>query len=234
MVSGANTCFLGGVVTLDGVDPSSCKKYGGLNVTINTTSCTVDCGAVDNPIYVFSVFIIFNITYNMLMLYVFKHGSSVLFVIANAVRLPLVDVLLMSGFIAGKSASSFTEYDGYALVALVLAIVVYYAEKERTERDEGTPATEGQHDEYATTIDSPYLGGNLAAQPARMSFNDVPGRTLIESRSRSGSSWLLSGMERGGGGADYGTTTARYPPPPFGRRSRSHEPRVRRVRYSFG
>ena len=100
----ANTCFLGGVVTIDGVGPSSCVQYGGVNGT--NATCTVDCGAGDNPIYIFSVFIVFNITYNMLMLYVFKHGSSVLFVIANAVRLPLVDVLLMSSFIAGKSASS--------------------------------------------------------------------------------------------------------------------------------
>ena len=44
-----------------------------------------------------------------LMLYVFKRGSSVLFVIASAVRLPLVDLLLLSTFIAGRAHERFTS-----------------------------------------------------------------------------------------------------------------------------
>lgn len=44
-----------------------------------------------------------------LMLYVFKRGSSVLFVIASAVRLPLVDLLLLSTFIAGRAQERFTS-----------------------------------------------------------------------------------------------------------------------------
>lgn len=82
------------------------------------------------PVVVFCFFIVFNLTYNQLMLYVFKRGSSVLFVVASAVRLPLVDLLLMSGFIAGRAKEQFSLYDGFSLFALVLAIVTYYSEKE--------------------------------------------------------------------------------------------------------
>ena len=126
---------------------------------------------------------------------------------------------------ARTHSPQFTTYDGYALVALVLAIVVYYAEKERTERDES-----GDAHLKRETVDSPYLGGNIAAQPARMSFNDVPGRTLMETRSRSGSALLFPGLENG----NYGNMGASARRQPSYGRSRSHEPRVRRVRYSFG
>ncbi len=83
-------------------------------------------------LYVFLIFIVFNITYNQIMLFVFKRGSSVLFVIASAICLPLVDVLYIFPFIAGKAQENFSIYDGFALFALVFAIVIYYSEKEET------------------------------------------------------------------------------------------------------
>ena len=65
------------------------------------------------------------------MLYVFQKGSSVLFVVASAVSLPLTDVLYLSSFVAGPAKESFTIYDGFALFAMVMAIVIYYSEKEQ-------------------------------------------------------------------------------------------------------
>lgn len=64
------------------------------------------------------------------MLYVFKTGSSVLFVIASACRLPLVDLFCMSRALAGRAQQQFTVYDGFALFILVLAIYIYYSEPE--------------------------------------------------------------------------------------------------------
>jgi hypothetical protein len=87
-----------------------------------------DCGTLSDsgaPFIAFCFFILFNVTYNMLMLYTFKAGSSVLFVVASAARLPLVDILLMFRLLAGPAQATFTVYDGFTLVALVLAITTY-------------------------------------------------------------------------------------------------------------
>jgi hypothetical protein len=63
-------------------------------------------------------------------LYVFKSGSSVLFVISSAVALPLSDFLYMSSFIGGQATQTFTIYDGFALFVLVFSLFIYYSEKE--------------------------------------------------------------------------------------------------------
>lgn len=92
-----------------------------------------DCGSTSGsgaPVVAFCFFIIFNVAYNMLMLYIFKAGSSVLFVVASAARLPLVDILLMFGFLAGPAKASFTVFDGFALMALILAITTYNLQPE--------------------------------------------------------------------------------------------------------
>eukprot|EP00753_Platysulcus_tardus_P016082 PLAT5399.4.p1 GENE.PLAT5399.4~~PLAT5399.4.p1 ORF type:complete len:469 (-),score=119.19 PLAT5399.4:17-1300(-) len=103
-------------------DATTC--FFGQNAIAADTHCS-------GTIWVFLVFLMFNFTYNQLMLYVFKAGSSVLFVVASAVRLPLVDLLLLSSFVAGPSRAFFTVYDGFALFILVLAIFIYYSEKEQ-------------------------------------------------------------------------------------------------------
>ena len=82
------------------------------------------------PIWLFFFFIVFNISYNMLMLFIFRQGSSVLFVVAATVRLPLVDLLLMWRFVSGPAYSKFTLFDGFALFALIVGIVTYQSEPE--------------------------------------------------------------------------------------------------------
>ena len=104
------------------------RCFFGLTATDVTNGVTLTCTSL--VMIVFSIFIMFNITYNMLMLYIFKSGSSVLFVISSAVALPLSDFLYISSFIAGSAAEPFTLYDGFALFILVLAMYVYYSEPE--------------------------------------------------------------------------------------------------------
>ncbi|KAF0722285.1 hypothetical protein AaE_009960 [Aphanomyces astaci] len=83
----------------------------------------------------------FNLTSTLkLMLYIFKEGSSVLFVVSSAVCLPLTDILYMFPLLTGAQATqTFTIYDGFALFVLVvhnstvfvqIGLLVYHSEKE--------------------------------------------------------------------------------------------------------
>ncbi|KAI9989692.1 hypothetical protein PInf_019977 [Phytophthora infestans] len=115
----AHECFIGNEVELNGKD------------------LPCDSGVLA----VFLVFIVFNTIYNQLMLYIFKEGSSVLFVVSSAVGLPLTDLLYMIPLLTGKAASqAFTIYDGFSLFVLVMGLLVYHSEKE--ERKRGTESVE--------------------------------------------------------------------------------------------
>jgi hypothetical protein len=82
-----------------------------------------DCGGV---FWVFVVYLAFNVAFNQLMLVVFKKGSSVLAVISSTARLPLVDVLLLWGFLAGAAKiTAITAYDAFALLIIIAGIVSY-------------------------------------------------------------------------------------------------------------
>jgi len=128
----ANVCFFGGKVDIVGLRNSTCASNVSDPIFDSGSGlCTLDCSAGGNaPIFIFLAYIIFNISYNFLMLAVFKEGSSVLFVIANAIRLPLVDLLLMWQWLSGPAFTVFSHYDGYALFALCLGTLAYYSEDE--------------------------------------------------------------------------------------------------------
>ncbi|EQC39262.1 hypothetical protein SDRG_03467 [Saprolegnia diclina VS20] len=108
-VEAAHNCFFGNEVTFNGV----------------TSTC-------DGSIFTIYVqYIVFNIAFNMLMMYIFKEGSSVLFVFSSAVCLPLTDLLYMVPLLAGPRASqTFTIFDGFALFIIVMGMLVYHSEKE--------------------------------------------------------------------------------------------------------
>ena len=93
----------------------------------------------------------------MLMLYTFKSGSSVLFVISSAVALPLSDVLYTSSFIAGSSTVKFTIFDGSALLILIVSIVIYYSKKE-----ERAVVDEKTHKVAKFVPSTPMLDGNMS------------------------------------------------------------------------
>jgi len=106
-------------------DANTC--FFGHNPSASITSCSED---VTSPLVIFCFFIGFNIAYNVLMLEVFKRGSSVLFAVASAARLPVVDIMLMSGFLAGTAKEMFSAFDGFALVALLVGLYMYNAKPE--------------------------------------------------------------------------------------------------------
>ncbi|KAF0736848.1 hypothetical protein Ae201684_007004 [Aphanomyces euteiches] len=117
------------------------------NYVVQAHNCFLGHGVQFNGEYIpcnngvfgtFMWYIFFNCVYNQIMLYIFKEGSSVMFVVSSAVCLPLTDVLYMVPFIAGPKASqTFTIYDGFALFVLIVGMVVYYSEKEeRVEKDQ--------------------------------------------------------------------------------------------------
>lgn len=82
-----------------------------------------DCESV---IYIFLGYILFNVAFNQLMLYVFKEGSSLLAVIASALRLPIVDGLLLIPFISGKAQqSSLSLFDWSSLFLLIAGMISY-------------------------------------------------------------------------------------------------------------
>ncbi|KAF0695377.1 Aste57867_13811 [Aphanomyces stellatus] len=108
-VSSAHNCFFGQPTTFNGV----------------TSAC-------DGDIFVTYVqYILFNIIFNVLMMYIFREGSSVMFVISSAVCLPLTDILYMIPALAGPLAKQkFTIFDGFALFVIMLGMLVYHSEKE--------------------------------------------------------------------------------------------------------
>lgn len=111
------------------VNATNC--FFGSPVTVNNELQLCDAGVLN----IFLVFIVFNMMYNQLMLYIFKEGSSVLFVVSSAVCLPLTDVLYMVPFLSGPSAQQqFTIFDGFSLFVLVMGLLVYHSEKEQRRR----------------------------------------------------------------------------------------------------
>ncbi|OQR92821.1 Drug/Metabolite Transporter (DMT) Superfamily, partial [Thraustotheca clavata] len=78
----------------------------------------MDCSGDILTIYI--QYIVLNIIYNTLMMYIFKEGSSVFFVISSAICLPLTDLLYMVPSLAGPRATQkFTIFDGFALCIIV-------------------------------------------------------------------------------------------------------------------
>ncbi|KAL9658109.1 hypothetical protein ABK040_013022 [Willaertia magna] len=81
---------------------------------------------------VFMVFICFNMTYNILILVVFKRGSSTLAVVASVARLALSNFGFLIKPLAGEAYQpSLSWFDIIALVLLILGIVVYSATNEK-------------------------------------------------------------------------------------------------------
>ncbi|DBA04008.1 TPA: hypothetical protein N0F65_009355 [Lagenidium giganteum] len=154
---------------------------------------------------VFMVFIIFNMIYNQLMLYIFKEGSSVLFVVSSAVCLPLTDLLYMIPMLTGTMAGQkFTIYDGFALFVLVVGLLVYHSEKE--ERHAGTRSIEKSPMYASPTLQKTHL---MRKRRGKIVYRQSP--MVLRS---SGSSSTLSSSQRllrrdSAGKPKYGTTNRR-------------------------
>uniref|UniRef100_A0A7S1CLN1 EamA domain-containing protein n=1 Tax=Bicosoecida sp. CB-2014 TaxID=1486930 RepID=A0A7S1CLN1_9STRA len=169
-MSEANDCFLGTDVRIyDNTTAFAEDCVAKENVFDSAGGfCTVNCDRDGTPLQVFVIYICFNLTYNLLALYIFKHGSSVLFVVANAVRLPLVDALNSWSFVSGQAHQDFGKYDVLSLMVLVLSLWIYYSESE------STAAARGPDDEDYTDITvSPRVGSGFRH---RVTSQAKPGR----------------------------------------------------------
>ncbi|OQS06890.1 Drug/Metabolite Transporter (DMT) Superfamily [Thraustotheca clavata] len=164
----AHECFLGNPVEFNG----------------KALSCN------DGIFTTFLWFILFNMTYNQLMLYIFKEGSSVLFVVSSAVCLPMTDILYMFPFISGaKAHQSFTIYDGFALFVLVIGLLVYHSEKETRKSSGGTRSIE-----KSPMLTSPRLQRThlMKSQRGRLVYRQsplFPGKSPIARKSNSPASY---------------------------------------------
>lgn len=172
----AHNCFLGSPVELNGAH--------------------LEC---DSGVFqVFMVFIVFNTIYNQLMLYIFKEGSSVLFVVSSAVGLPLTDVLYLFPMLTGPAAGqTFTIYDGFALFVLVIGLLVYHSEKE--ERKSGTKSFEKSPMYASPTLQKTHL---MKKRRGKLLYHQSP----LLTRSGSGNNISQKLLGRTGGRGKYGST----------------------------
>ncbi|KAG7400015.1 hypothetical protein PHYBOEH_007083 [Phytophthora boehmeriae] len=167
--------------------------FMGNEVELNGKVLACDSGVLE----VFLVFIIFNTMYNQLMLYIFKEGSSVLFVVSSAVGLPLTDLLYMFPLLTGKFAGqAFTIYDGFALFVLVMGLLVYHSEKE--ERKRGTESVEKSPMYASPSLQKTHL---MRKRRGKVVYRQSP---MIR-RSGSGSDISQRLLARGAGRNTYGS-----------------------------
>jgi hypothetical protein len=151
---------------------------------------------------VFLVYIFFNMVYNQLMLYIFKEGSSVLFVVSSAVCLPLTDLLYMVPVLTGKFAGqSFTIYDGFALFVLVMGMLVYHSEKEERLVESGARSVEKSPMYSSPSLQKTHL---MKKRRGKVVYRQSP----MAPRSAGGASQRLLGRDgagKSGRGGGYGT-----------------------------
>ncbi|ETV74621.1 hypothetical protein, variant 1 [Aphanomyces astaci] len=149
------------------------------------------------------IFFAFNLAFNQLMLYIFKEGSSVLFVVSSAICLPLTDVLYMFPLLTGtKAAQAFTLHDGFAIFVLVMGMLVYHAEKEQRLDASGTKAVD-----KSPMFSSPSLQKTrmMRAKRGRVLYHQSP----VTFRNRSSPSRaLLTARSPGAAPPSYGTSMA--------------------------
>lgn len=81
--------------------------------------------------WVLLVFIFFNLSFSYCMLYVFKHGSSTLAVIAGAARIALSNIGFLIPVLAGEATMSrLTPFDIEAVVFQMIGVVMYSSTRE--------------------------------------------------------------------------------------------------------
>jgi len=80
---------------------------------------------------VFVVYINFNVSMSLLMLYIMKKGSATLAVIAAAGRLVISNIGFLIPFVAGEALKeSFTWFDIVSLIMVVIGIILYRSMEE--------------------------------------------------------------------------------------------------------
>jgi len=91
----------------------------------------------DETALTFVFYIVFNMTYNIALLIVFKYGSATLAVVASALRVALSAFGFQVQYIAGPAWRSLNIPDYISVVILIIALVVYKIKNEsRSKKNE--------------------------------------------------------------------------------------------------
>jgi hypothetical protein len=91
------------------------------------TSAGQDCGGTPSIMF---FYILFNVTFNLCLLLVFRAGSATLAVVASALRVALSALGFQWRFLAGEAYAPLTRYDGAALALLLSGLACYRAQDE--------------------------------------------------------------------------------------------------------
>ena len=143
----------------------------------DTLQCTSDAMPAAG---FFSIYIIANIAYSVLMLSIFRAGSSALFTVAAAARIPLVSLLLLSGAVAGPASSpGFTAYDGVASVLAVAGVLLYNSVREV----EPVPSEDGRV--CCTSLVNQQKSSSVASRLSRANSPASTGKISVDGSSSS-------------------------------------------------
>lgn len=125
--------------------------YGGSNsITaedVNDDSAIDDCWPMA-PIYV-SIYLVFNILYNILIIIIIKHGSSNMLWLAMTIMVPLGNIAFTLDFMPDKQTLKVTDIVGLVIIMAGLIFYRYWAELEMCimgHSRAGAHAGEGEED----------------------------------------------------------------------------------------
>lgn len=124
---GMKCVFAGTNFVKDGEDDCSSETDCGGDGDECCDSCDGSIDTVSSMPAIGGLFLYmaFNLTYNILLVLVIKHGSAALMYIASTVVLPLGSLCFTIPAFLGEHADSFTAYDGAGLSVVLIGLIIY-------------------------------------------------------------------------------------------------------------
>jgi drug/metabolite transporter (DMT)-like permease len=112
----------------------SAMKNGGIclsGVNVITTNCGLTqsdpCDNCYHAWLTLMIYMIINVTYNIFILLVIKHGSATVLSIAQTVRLPLTSIAFSQKWIMQKQSEPFSKYSLYGLFIILAGLTTFRA-----------------------------------------------------------------------------------------------------------
>jgi len=112
--------------TLDAIGNTFSCMFGSIPHTGDES-----CGVSPAPMFWFAIYLMFNMSFNVLMLWLTKHLSATWATIATVLCLDLTNILGMVPFLAGGGAEKMSLNDWLATILASIALWVYNMEKEK-------------------------------------------------------------------------------------------------------
>ncbi|CAD7955662.1 unnamed protein product [Amoebophrya sp. A120] len=119
-------CFIGINTVKDDCDDGTFPRMQGLR----------PCDKCDAAGFATTMYISFNIAYNILCMLLVKYGTASFYFVINAARLPITSVLFASPVIMGSSAVPMRMVDWFALFTVLIGLVVYKGGAKMLKRQE--------------------------------------------------------------------------------------------------